>query len=102
MTRVHSIRELEAAEALQALQGRTVPIDDDLYVTFRHNGKRVGRRDFATHWVHWYPAKMFHRIPAIFLDVVPMPPGSHILDPFLRFGHCTAGSEPPRLSSNGY
>ena len=24
----------------------------------------MGRRDRATHWIHWYPAKMFHRIPA--------------------------------------
>ena len=42
-------------------------------VSFRHPGGATGRRDFVTHWLHWYPAKMFHRIPSVFLDCVDMP-----------------------------
>lgn len=42
-------------------------------VKFRNNDGSVGRRDFATHWIHWYPAKMFHRIPqAILASLFPL------------------------------
>jgi hypothetical protein len=55
-------------------------------VKFRSNDGSVGRRDFATHWIHWYPAKMFHRIPqAILASLSPGSPLS-ILDPFCGSG----------------
>ena len=55
-------------------------------VTFRQDGVAVGRRDFATHWIHWYPAKMFHRIPADILDTVELPPIATIVDPYCGSG----------------
>ena len=55
-------------------------------VSFRGVGGAVGRRDFATHWIHWYPAKMFHRIPSVFLDTIKLPPPARILDPFCGSG----------------
>ncbi len=62
---------------------------DDHYeieVSFRGPGGSVGRRDFATHWIHWYPAKMFHRIPSVFLESVTLPSEATILDPFCGSG----------------
>ena len=58
----------------------------EIAVTFRENGGAVGRRDFATHMIHWYPAKMFHRIPSVFLDTIQLPAGANILDPFCGSG----------------
>ena len=55
-------------------------------VSFREQNGAIGRRDFATHWIHWYPAKMFHRIPAAFLDTVELPSQANILDPFCGSG----------------
>ena len=55
-------------------------------VSFRDTEGRVGRRDYATHLIHWYPAKMFHRIPSIFLDTIPLEHGAYILDPFCGSG----------------
>ena len=60
--------------------------EDEIAVTFRNKCGKVGRRDYATHWIHWYPAKMFHRIPSVFLDTVPFPDHSTILDPFCGSG----------------
>ena len=58
----------------------------EIDVSFRENGGAVGRRDFATHMIHWYPAKMFHRIPSVFLDTIQLPTGANILDPFCGSG----------------
>ena len=58
----------------------------DISVSFRGPGGSVGRRDFATHWIHWYPAKMFHRIPSIFLDTLRLPTQAKVLDPFCGSG----------------
>ncbi len=55
-------------------------------VSFRRNGKSVGRRDNLTHWIHWYPAKMFHRIPSEILGTLKLPLGSSVLDPFCGSG----------------
>ena len=60
--------------------------EDEIIVTFRSQRGAVGRRDYATHWIHWYPAKMFHRIPSVFLDTVPVPDHSTIFDPFCGSG----------------
>ena len=58
----------------------------EIDVSFRENGRAVGRRDFATHMIHWYPAKMFHRIPSVFLDTIQLPTGAIVLDPFCGSG----------------
>jgi DNA modification methylase len=55
-------------------------------VVFRDLGGGVGQRDIATHWIHWYPAKMFHRIPQAILRALDLPPGSIVLDPFCGSG----------------
>ena len=53
--------------------------------TFRDPNGAVGRRDATTHWIHWYPAKMFHRIPAEILAASPPYPLT-VLDPFCGSG----------------
>ena len=58
----------------------------EIKVSFRDHSGAVGRRDFATHLIHWYPAKMFHRIPSVFLDTVELPIHANVLDPFCGSG----------------
>ena len=58
----------------------------EINVSFRDHNGSVGRRDFATHLIHWYPAKMFHRIPSAILDTVELPTHSNVLDPFCGSG----------------
>lgn len=58
----------------------------EIEVSFRGPDGSVGRRDIATHWIHWYPAKMFHRIPSVFLETVNLPSEATILDPFCGSG----------------
>ena len=67
-------------------QLHSVDNQSEINVSFRGPGGAVGRRDFATHWIHWYPAKMFHRIPSVFLDTVTLPTRAVILDPFCGSG----------------
>jgi len=55
-------------------------------VKFRGPDGAVGRRDVATHWMHWYPAKMFHRIPQAILNTLELKQCSTILDPFCGSG----------------
>jgi len=55
-------------------------------VCFRAAGGAVGPRDYLTHWIHWYPAKMFHRIPREILHCLALQPGSVVLDPFCGSG----------------
>ena len=59
---------------------------DEINVSFRGHGGTVGRRDFATRLIHWYPAKMFHRIPSVFLDTIELPSHATVLDPFCGSG----------------
>lgn len=65
---------------------RTSRYQREVYVSFRKSNSNVSRRDFATHMIHWYPAKMFHRIPSVLLDSIDLPPRSTILDPFCGSG----------------
>ena len=58
----------------------------EIDVSFRQQSGGIGRRDFATHWLHWYPAKMFHRIPSICLDNLNLPEDATVLDPFCGSG----------------
>lgn len=55
-------------------------------VSFRSHDGRVGSRDEHTHLLHWFPAKMFYRIPIDILDTVAPPPGAQVLDPFCGSG----------------
>ena len=55
-------------------------------VSFRGPEGRVGSRDHHTHLVHWFPAKMFYRIPIDILETVKPPEGGQILDPFCGSG----------------
>lgn len=55
-------------------------------MSFRDADGSVGSRDSYTHWIHWYPAKMFYRIPQQILNTLEMPAGSVLLDPFCGSG----------------
>ena len=55
-------------------------------VSFRGKDGRVGNRDEQTHLLHWFPAKMFYRMPIDILDAVPPPRGGQVLDPFCGSG----------------
>lgn len=55
-------------------------------VSFREKGGLVGRRDRATHLMHWYPAKMFYRIPDQILEAVKPRDHAVLLDPFCGSG----------------
>ena len=65
---------------------KTPSYQGEINVSFRDIGGAVGRRDYATHMIHWYPAKMFHRIPSVFLDTIELPNKAKILDPFCGSG----------------
>ncbi len=69
---------------LFGIRSETVPSLFD--VKFRDCDGSVGRRDFATHWIHWYPAKMFHRIPQAILTALSPQSPLAILDPFCGSG----------------
>ena len=66
-------------------------------VTFRGRNGEVGSRDSLTHLLHWYPAKMFHRIPTAVLDNFGLAEGSVILDPF-----CGSGTVLVEAMARGY
>ena len=77
---------LEARQVIQSL-AKTPPCRyREIEVAFRGLGRAVGKRDHATHWIHWYPAKMFHRIPQAILTPEVVKPGSVVLDPFCGSG----------------
>ena len=59
---------------------------DAVSVSFRGPKGCVGSRDDQTHLVHWFPAKMFHRIPVDILESVSPPKGGQVLDPFCGSG----------------
>ncbi len=73
------------AELIKAFR-HTPPVTPPTILTpFRDDDGRVGPRDAATHWIHWYPAKMFHRIPAQILSSASSRPLT-VLDPFCGSG----------------
>ena len=83
------VQEADACKVISDLQeGRSSARlrQREIVVSFRGHEGAIGRRDFATHWLHWYPAKMFQRIPSVFLDTLPLPKQSTILDPFCGSG----------------
>ena len=88
MSDVH-FQPVEAQIIFRDLQNGPINIERncrEFNVSFREEGGATGRRDFATHWIHWYPAKMFHRIPSVFLDNVELPVQAKIVDPFCGSG----------------
>jgi DNA modification methylase len=76
---------VQAATAIAARAGggRT---PKTVRVVFRSRNGAVGKRDYLTHWIHAYPAKMFHRIPQVILGQLPKEPQLRILDPFCGSG----------------
>ena len=53
---------------------------------FRGPKNQVGPRDELTHWIHWYPAKMFRRIPIAILDALTIEAPMTLLDPYCGSG----------------
>ena len=66
-------------------------------VTFRGQNGEVGSRDSLTHLLHWYPAKMFHRIPTAVLDNFGLAEGDVVLDLF-----CGSGTVLVEAMTRGY
>ncbi len=77
--------EKGVAEVIWRLRARHAKTPITVATRFRSADGAVGRRDRATHWIHWYPAKMFHRIPAEILDSFERGPLA-VLDPFCGSG----------------
>ena len=77
----------EAGDALRDLiKGDLKSPPEIRKVAFRLPGQRTGSRDFVTHWLHRYPAKMFHRIPRIILEQISGRGALTVLDPFCGSG----------------
>ena len=83
-----SRRQQNASEVLAALLEGDMDVHPKRSqpVRFRNPDGKVGRRDDWTHWLHWYPAKMFHRIPRQILQAVPPATSNVLLDPFCGSG----------------
>lgn len=62
------------------------PVPPKLRVAFRYANGKVGSRDVATHWLHSYPAKMFHRIPRQILSALGNKENTIVLDPYCGSG----------------
>lgn len=58
----------------------------EIRVRFRGANGAVGNRDNATHGMHWYPAKMFYRIPRAIISSLDIPQSYVVLDPFCGSG----------------
>ena len=76
---------IHVADVIRVFRGHSEKIPSTINIRFRGSRGEVGRRDFATHWIHWYPAKMFHRIPA---EILTSLTGERltVLDPFCGSG----------------
>ena len=73
------------ADLIKVIRANPNAHPNTVFTRFRGVRGTVGRRDVATHWIHWYPAKMFHRIPAEILTAS----GANrltVLDPFCGSG----------------
>ena len=73
------------------------PIPPRLRVAFRYPDGTIGPRDFLTHWLHAYPAKMFHRIPRQILGALDKSTRAVVLDPF-----CGSGTVLLEAASRGH
>jgi len=76
---------IHVADLIRVYRERSEGPADTINISFRGSQGEVGRRDFATHWIHWYPAKMFRRIPSQILTSLK---GERltVLDPFCGSG----------------
>jgi SAM-dependent methyltransferase len=79
-------KPLQAEAALAATPNGERLAPKTVQVVFRSKTGAVGKRDHLTHWIHSYPAKMFHRIPQAILSRLPTQPKIRILDPFCGSG----------------
>jgi 16S rRNA G966 N2-methylase RsmD len=77
---------VSAREAIGRVLLRPMGVPHAVPVKFRELSGAVGNRDEATHLIHRYPAKMFHRIPRTILDAIEPVCTSVILDPFCGSG----------------
>lgn len=59
---------------------------DYISVSFRKHNGQVGDRRSNAHQLHWYPAKLFYRIPIDILEALELPPRSIVVDPFCGSG----------------
>ena len=59
---------------------------EQVSVSFRGPNGAVGDRNQGTHLIHWFPAKMFYRIPIDILNTIKPDPKSVVLDPFCGSG----------------
>ncbi|MYF07923.1 MAG: site-specific DNA-methyltransferase, partial [Rhodospirillaceae bacterium] len=76
-----------ASEFLKkCISGRSDAPIEYVPVSFRKRNGQVGDRRSNAHQLHWYPAKMFYRIPIDILDALKLPRGSVVLDPFCGSG----------------
>ena len=76
-----------ASEFLRrCLSGQSDAPRDYVPVSFRKSNGQVGNRRSNAHQLHWYPAKMFYRIPIDILDALELPSGSTVVDPFCGSG----------------
>lgn len=82
----HQCDFLEARQVIHTLAKTPSSRYIKVEVSFRGPDRIVGNRDRATHLIHWYPAKMFHRIPQAILTPEVVKQGSVVLDPFCGSG----------------
>ena len=78
-------RLARVADVLRLYRDHTKGMPPTIYTRFRGAQGEVGRRDFATHWIHWYPAKMFHKIPSEIMASLTAK-ALTVLDPFCGSG----------------
>ncbi len=78
-----------ASDTIQALLSaplNSASVFPRVPVAFRSKDGGVGRRDYLTHLIHWYPAKMFHRIPQEIFSSLSLRRDAVVLDPFCGSG----------------
>ena len=83
---IHSKDAFDVIRDISCVTSRPRDVPNKIRVTFRQVGGAVGSRDIATHWLHSYPAKMFHRIPQQILMALESTKGRIVLDPFCGSG----------------
>lgn len=89
VARVDDPASVQASQAIQGILTKSAladPIPNSISVMFRGANGAVGSRDVATHLIHWYPAKMFHRIPREILHSLEPHRNTVVFDPFCGSG----------------
>ena len=94
---VHSKDALDVIRGIATSTARHKDVPKKIRVTFRQADGSIGSRDSVTHWIHSYPAKMFHRIPRQILTALGNIKNSVVLDPF-----CGSGTVLVEAALRGY